>query len=225
MRIGRRGLVSVAVLTLSAVAATACGGLAHPVSNDGADAGNPLGINKGTSTLTLTALSPALTVGSGEAITTMYGALPLNGTGNFLPVTLSDSSVISADWSSVYGLSVGNASVTVSYGAAQATIGFSVGPNSDGVSALVAMERYGTGVTAWLPTMAKVKTSWTVKFTTVDNALYKHNVVFDSIPGAPANIPTGTSYGSGALRVFSTPGSFPYRCTIHGEAGVVNVAP
>ncbi len=49
-----------------------------------------------------------------------------------------------------------------------------------------------------------------------------HNVILDSIPGAPASI---LESGKGRyVRVFTVAGQFPYRCTLHaGMTGEVSV--
>lgn len=115
----------------------------------------------------------------------------------------------------------GTASLTATYSGSQSTIVFMIHPNSMGASALVYMsEAPLTGpVPVWVPSATQVKAGWTVQF----NALINHDVAFDPIPGAPADIALGTNDGGRVLRVFSSPGTFPYHCTIHGEAGVVNV--
>ena len=49
-----------------------------------------------------------------------------------------------------------------------------------------------------------------------------HNVAFVTAPGAPANVPTGTS--TEASRSFPTVGTFAYACTLHaGMIGTVVV--
>ena len=42
-----------------------------------------------------------------------------------------------------------------------------------------------------------------------------HNVVFNAVAGRPADIP-GTNSSVTISRTFSTAGTFPYQCTIHG---------
>jgi plastocyanin len=44
----------------------------------------------------------------------------------------------------------------------------------------------------------------------------QHNVFFDAVPGAPANIEQPTSNAS-VDRTFSTAGTFPYTCHIHPQ--------
>ncbi len=52
----------------------------------------------------------------------------------------------------------------------------------------------------------------------------QHNVFFDSVPGAPANI-TGSNVSINIPRVFATPGTYRYTCHIHPSmVGTVTVA-
>ena len=44
----------------------------------------------------------------------------------------------------------------------------------------------------------------------------QHNVFFDAVPGAPANIEQPTSNAS-VDRTFTTAGTFPYSCHIHPQ--------
>ena len=49
-----------------------------------------------------------------------------------------------------------------------------------------------------------------------------HNVTFDNVSGAPANI--DATYSASVARMFVTKGTFPYQCTIHsGMTGTVTV--
>ena len=51
-----------------------------------------------------------------------------------------------------------------------------------------------------------------------------HNVFFDRVAGAPADIP-GTNANTSATRVFTAPGRYPYTCHLHpGMSGTVVVA-
>jgi plastocyanin len=223
MRIAVPRVVSTCALALSVACIASCDavGISKPISSDGSCASAAAGCqqNKGAQSLSLTADHTILKVGEGVSITARFGGMTLNGSGNFLPATVSDSSVISASAFGAYGLSVGTASLTASYEGSPATLAFSVVPNADGVSAIVQLLVYAGGTTAWLPAVVKARPGWTVQFNSTDNTLHKHNVVFDPLPGAPADVALGAS----SFRMFPVAGSFTYSCTVHGETGVVNV--
>lgn len=221
MRIARRVLVSLGTLVLSAAGVAACGGLAHSVSNDGNDVTNPLGQNPGTPTLSLTATTNTVPVGSGVPITPTYDGQVLINNGSVPPAAVSDSSVISGSAFGVLGLSVGGATITATYQGSSASISFSV-VAQNGIDGIIYNSTNSTtGVSTWFPGAMHVETGSTVQFAIPTGAV-QHNVTFDPVPGAPPNIPAGV-VGDAAVRVFSTAGSFPFHCTIHGEAGVVNV--
>lgn len=56
-------------------------------------------------------------------------------------------------------------------------------------------------------------------------ATVAHNVTFDAVAGAPANIPDKTTTGT-VTRTFNTAGAFTYQCTNHGGmTGTVTVNP
>jgi plastocyanin len=216
MRIARRAIVTVGILVFSAAGVAACGGLAHPVSNDGNDANNPNGKNPGTNTLNLTVVNTNLAVGDTESVTGTYAGATLMNNGTFT-VTSSDPSVVNVGGVSMQARSVGSATITASYATSQSTITISVHP-SNGISAIVGL--YATSPPAWLPTPVRVQVGSNVQFGIGST----HNVVFDAVPGAPANIAVGAN-GVNLIRLFSTAGAFTYQCTIHGEAGLINVAP
>lgn len=77
-----------------------------------------------------------------------------------------------------------------------------------------------TAAQAFSPQTIRVATGGTItwKFESVG-----HNVIFDAVTGAPANIP-GSNSNTNIARTFATNGTFPYHCTIHpGMTGTVQV--
>lgn len=207
--------LSLGGLLVASVAA--CGGLAHPVSNDGNDVTNPR-----TPTLSLSADRTDLGVGDIQLITATYNGAVLNGGGTIPPTsTVSDPGVIAGGAFSATALSVGGAMITATYQGSTAAIGFTV-HSQYGLAAIIgAYTNALTGESAWLPSSVRVQAGSTVQF----NIASMHNVVFDAVPGAPANIAVGATGAAGIWRQFPTAGSFTYRCTIHGEAGLINVTP
>jgi hypothetical protein len=196
----------------------ACGELAHPVSNDGNDVGFKSGANPGTGSLSLSADSTAIAVGSGVSIKVMYNSEPFPFNTALLTTASSDSTKVEC---CAFGVSVGSATLTYSYNGAQASIGISVHQNSAGASArLTASTNPNTGVSSWVTDSVQVPVSSLVEF-----ALFPdHNVVFDSVPGAPSNIPAPGGTASSVFvfpRSFATPGVFTFHCSVHGESGVV----
>ena len=202
------------VLLVASVAA--CGFLAQPVSNEGNDANNTNGHNPGTNTLNLTVSNTNLAVGDTESVTGTYAGQTLYSDGTFT-ATSSDPSVVWVGGVSMWARSVGSATITASYSKSQSTVTMFVHP-SNGISAIVSLQ--ATSPPAWNPTPVRVQVGSNVQFGIGST----HNVVFDAIPGAPANIAVGAT-GANLVRLFSTAGSFTYQCTVHCEAGVINVTP
>lgn len=223
MRNPDRTLVSTAVQLIFIACLAACGGLAHGVSNDGNDVTNPIATNPGTPTLYLSAVTTDLAVGDGEAIAATYDGAALKS-GEPLFATISDTGVVYGSAFAVLALAVGNATVTGTYNGSQATIGFSIHQGSDGADGLVLMMvNTITDSSFWVPSQLEVHTGANVRFNiTPPPGSVQHNVVFDSIPGAPSNIAAGAS-GFATYRVFPTAGTFTYHCTLHGERGAVHV--
>lgn len=207
---------------LAIVSVAGCGTLAHPSNNDGADSGNPTGINSGaTPTLTLEADSAAIAVGSGSVIRVYYNGQPFPFGTSLLTMTSSDSTVVGC---CAYGSSVGSATLTYTYANLQASVDMAVHQNSNGAWARLGAVTRATG-SFWVPDSVHVPVGSLVEFSLFAEG--KHNVAFDSIPGAPADIPTPTQTVPPVIvaRTFSTAGRFPFRCTLHGETGVVIVTP
>jgi len=202
---------------LLAACAASCGGLEHPVSNDGADARNPNGASGGTTILTISASKSNLGMGETASIMGTVGGQAIANNGSFNS-TSSDPTVLFVSGTYVAARSVGSVTINATYNGYQASppITVWVHPASNGSSAAI-------GVTsddppAFSPNNVYVKVGAAVQFTTGAT----HNVVFDILSGAPQNVPTGAGV---VLRTFTVVGSFTYRCTAHGEAGVVSVTP
>lgn len=207
------------LLMVGSMLIAACGGLSYPVSNDGADAKNPAGQNPGTQTLSISVARTNLMVGDTVSINGTVGGATISNNG-LLHSTSTDSSVAVALGTVIFARSVGTAQIGVDYGGytASTPISISVSQSASGVSAYVVAPN--SDPPAFVPATLTVAAGSIVRFSITP----PHNVVFDPVPGAPANIALTVS-GTVADRVFPTPGSFAYRCTLHGEAGVVNVTP
>src|SRR6185312_15729778 len=198
-------------LALAAVFAAGCGTLSHPINDDGADKGSPTGINPGTQTLAVSVGSNVLAVGDTVTINGSLNGAPLSNNG-LLTVTSSDPSVATAGGTVIFARSVGQTTINVTFNGVTASppIGIGVVPNAGG------------GSSAFVPAAVTVPTGAQVAFTFGP----QHNLVFQSVPGAPANI-AQSSGGGGvyATRTFSTAGTFAFQCTIHGESGEIVVNP
>jgi plastocyanin len=149
----------------------------------------------------------------------MYNGQPFPFTTS-LQATSSDSTVLAC---CAIGESVGQATLTYTYANLTASVGIAVTKNADGASAFFAARSGGTGA-VWLPDSLQVPVGSLVEF----SIFADHNVVFDSVAGAPADIPAlpaGTRTVTLGKRTFATPGTFRFTCTTHRERGVVVVTP
>lgn len=73
---------------------------------------------------------------------------------------------------------------------------------------------------AFSPRTVRVATGGTITWTFESLG---HNVTFDAVAGAPADIP-GSNSNTSIARTFAANGTFPYHCTIHpGMTGTVEV--
>jgi plastocyanin len=212
-----KGEVRRLVVAVGAVFLAACGGLAHPVSNDGNDLGNPNGANPGTTILTINASRTPLSVGDTATIIGNVGGMAVSNNGAFQS-TSSDPSVLFIGGTSLHARSVGTATINATYNGYAATppLTITVYPASNGAYASISVQN--TEPPAFAPASVYVKSGAQVQF----NVGATHNVTFDVLAGAPQNVQAGD--GS-VLRTFSVAGSFTYQCTVHGESGVVNVKP
>jgi plastocyanin len=202
------------LLVFASVAA--CGGLSHPVSNDGSDAGNTGGANPGTTTLTISARSD-LVVGDTASITGSLGGMAITNNGSF-QATSSDPSVVFVGGISLFARSVGTATINAQDNGYQAAlpVTVSVSPAANGASAIVGVQN--TNPPAFAPASVSVKVGAQVQF----GVGTTHSVAFDAVPGAPQNVQAGAG---AVLRTFTTTGTFTYQCTAHGETGQIVVTP
>jgi plastocyanin len=173
-------------------------------------------VNPGTNTLNLTVVNTSIAVGDTESVTGTYAGAALMANGTFT-ATSSDPSVVNVGGVFMQARSVGTATITATYQTSQATVSITVHP-SNGISALVGLQ--ATSPPSWVPSPVRVQVGSNVQFGIGST----HNVVFDAVPGAPANIAVGAS-GVSLIRLFSTAGAFTFQCTVHGESGVINVTP
>jgi plastocyanin len=222
------------VFAVASLCVSSCNwlGISHPISNDGSCSGQLTNCQNsgscvgsatnpcrtvGSDILNLAADSESLAVGEVSGITATYGGMTLTGQSG-LAVANSDSGVVwTLNGLQAMALAVGTSTVSETYDGSNAAITFAVHPALNGASAAVFMNiALGTDATSWLPASTVVHAGWVVQF----DPYIEHNVTFDPVPGAPMDIAVGTSI---ATRLFSTAGSFPYHCTIHGESGVVTV--
>ena len=73
---------------------------------------------------------------------------------------------------------------------------------------------------AFNPSSVKIASGGTITF---DFGSVAHNVYFDAVSGAPADIP-GNNASSSITRTFASPGTYGYSCHIHpGMRGVIVV--
>jgi plastocyanin len=201
----------------AAVLLNGCGWLAHPTNNDGALSGNPNGANPGTTILTINASRSPLGVGDTASIMGSVGGMPITNNGAFT-ATSSDPSVLFVGGTSLFARSVGTVTINASYNGYQASppLLVTVHASSNGTSATIGVQN--TDPPAFAPGNVYVKVGAVVQFSLGTT----HDVVFDILAGAPQNAQTGAGT---VFRTFAVGGVFSYRCSVHGEAGVVNVTP
>jgi plastocyanin len=197
--------------------AASCGGLEHPINDDGADKGNTGIGNTGAQILSVHVGRTDFAVGDTTSIQgTLGGATIVNQGG--LHTTSSDSSVAIARGQVITGLSVGSATIGINYSGYDASppITVSIHAAANGSAAIVGITNFDPA--AFSPASVTIKAGSFVQFSVAS----MHNLVFDILTGAPANIAL-VSTGSYVARQFQVPGNFTYSCTLHGETGVVHV--
>jgi hypothetical protein len=103
------------VLAVTAVAlCLGCGGLAHPLSDDGPDNGNSSGSNPGTTVVYATVGKAILYPGDTTSITGTFNGQAFQNNGTLITAS-SDTNVIHVGGPAVFAKGVGNATITVSY--------------------------------------------------------------------------------------------------------------
>lgn len=193
-----------------AVVSAACGG-----GGDGGPTGN--GGPKPVASIQIDGAKSTFLVGESAQLT----AMPLDASGTVVSnagaVTWESSApavaTVGAD-GTVQAVSVGSSSIKASIGSINATRVVNVLPA--GVGAVVTMPGLN-----FSPFTATINRDQSIFF---DFPALGHNVIFTQRAGAPLNI--DVSAGVTISRPFTTPGTFPYECTIHaGMRGEVVVNP
>src|ERR1019366_5472303 len=100
--------------------AASCGLLAHPTSNDGADANNPAGSNPGTLILNVSVGKSILMAGDTTSITGSVGGVTISSNG-LLVTSSSDTSVVYVVGPLILARAVGTATISVAYSGYQAS--------------------------------------------------------------------------------------------------------
>jgi plastocyanin len=160
------------------------------------------------------------TIAVGEAVQLTATALDASGAtigGAQFTYASSAASVVSVSTNGrVIGVSAGTASITASSGGrTSAPLTFTVTPS--GVAAVVTMTP-----NTFTPFTTTIRVGQSVLFDFPPPPA--HNVIFAQRTGKPADIPATQSQQ--VTRTFSTPGTFPYDCTLHpGMRGEVVVNP
>ncbi len=150
---------------------------------------------------------------------TQATAAPLDAQGNpvVAPVTYTSSdasTLVVSPGGLVFGEGIGTASVIASSGTVSSSAQVLVTLYEFPTSAVV---KTGSGI--FTPSQVDIHVGGTVEWQF--NAT-GHTVVFDALPGAPANIQTTTN--ANVTRTFATVGTYQYQCSIHlGMTGVVAV--
>lgn len=195
----------------------ACGGLAHPTSNDGLD--GP-GESVGTPSVSYSISNQAPKVGETVNVSVFANGQPV-ATNTGSNVTSSDQSVLVGTAGFYRAVSVGSSTIGISYGTYNTTQKITVLPSADGMSAYVYNQSTVVSGPSFSPPSVSVKAGASIEFKFTDGT---HNLVFDVVPGAPADVESSAA-NLNPTRQFSSFGTFSYRCTIHGETGNVTVVP
>jgi plastocyanin len=115
----------------------------------------------------------------------------------------------------VSAFAVGQATISATIGGVTGSLGVNVTPNPAG-SAVVFMPGF-----VFTPFSTTINRGGVVIF---DFPAEPHNVIFQNVTGAPADILTTSSRR--VSRTFTVAGNFPYDCALHpGMSGVVVVQP
>jgi len=204
--------IHIRTIAVAAFIATACGG--------GGDGGTNPTPNQILGSIT--AGPPTINLDAGETGTVTVqakdetGAVISGASGfSFTPVNAAVAEVSSSG--NILAIDEGSTVINVSLTRNGVTKTASVTVNVNGHLPNAASITAGQNL-VFQPNRVAIAVGGTVTFSA---GAVAHNVTFDAQAGAPANIPTGSSWLFD--RTFATAGNFNFTCTIHGMQGVVVV--
>jgi plastocyanin len=211
---------TLSLLTLAAV--TACGGGGDDGTGPGANPNpNP---NPTPTFASIRLTTNTFNLAAGQTATLTPEALDTNGSviGNATGFTYSssDDGVAEAEpEGTVIAIAAGDATITVSLTRDGVTATATASVTVTGTLPLTGAVVAGSAATVFTPDRIVVARNADVTFSF---GVLLHNVTFESVAGAPADVPN--TQNADVVRSFGTAGDFPYDCTLHaGMSGTVIV--